>query len=83
MAGQLGMFSRINFNAKILNIGKIDEKNINPSEGFHNYGNIKTNYIILSGSVIGAKKRQLLLTFPLRKTKKQVNKDYEFVNLIR
>jgi large subunit ribosomal protein L3 len=83
MAGQLGMFSRIQYNGKVLSIGKIKENNINPKEGWKNFGNIKTEYIIVSGSVPGPAKRQMLLTVPLRKTKIQEKKKYDFIKLIR
>ena len=81
MAGQLGLFTRIQYNVKILEVGRIQEKNINPKSGFQGYGNIKTNYIIVGGSIGGAKKRQVLLTFPLRKTKKKEKINYEIVKL--
>ena len=83
MAGQIGLFSRVNYNSKIISFGKISEKNINPKSGFKNYGNIKTEYLIVGGSVSGPAKRQLLLTSPLRPTKKQGKKNYEFVGLAR
>ncbi|MFH1307857.1 MAG: 50S ribosomal protein L3 [archaeon] len=81
MSGQLGMFTRINYNNKIISLAKITEKNINPSSGFKHFGNIKTEYLILSGSVQGPSKRQLLLTKSLRKTKKQDKKNYELIDL--
>ncbi len=81
MAGQLGFFSRICYNNKIISSGKISEKNINPENGFKNYGKIKTDYIILRGSAQGPAKRQLLLTATLRPTKSQLKKNYEFLEL--
>ncbi|MBI2630163.1 50S ribosomal protein L3 [Candidatus Pacearchaeota archaeon] len=81
MAGQLGMFTRIQYNSKIVCIGKIAEKNINPENGWNAYGKIKTEYIIVPGSVHGTAKRQLLLTSPLRATKTRIKKQYEFVKL--
>ena len=82
MAGQLGMFSRVIYNLKIVSSGSISEKNINPSSGFKNYGNIKTNYIIVKGSIQGPAKRQILLTPSFRPTKKQIKKKYEFAELL-
>lgn len=81
MAGQLGMFSRISYNHKIINIGKISEQDINPGQGFKHFGKIKTEYLIVNGSVPGVEKRQLLLTMPLRASKKQEKKNYEFLGL--
>ena len=81
MAGQLGMFTRIKYNSKIISFGKISEKDINPKKGWKKYGNIQSEYIIIEGSVHGPSKRQLFLTLPLRSTKKQEKKNYEFIGL--
>lgn len=81
MAGQMGMFVRAVFNSKIIDISNINEKNINPSGGFKNFGNVKTDYLILSGSVQGPSKRQLIITQPLRKTKNTDKKIYELLEL--
>lgn len=81
MAGQMGLFTRANYNNKVLEVGKISEKNINPSEGWKKYGNIKTDYLILRGSVVGPTKKQIVLTAPLRKTKKQEKKNLEVIEL--
>jgi large subunit ribosomal protein L3 len=81
MAGQMGMFTRANYNHNVLSVGSISENNINPKPGFKKYGNIKTDYIILSGSVQGPSKRPIVLTQPLRSTKKQEKKNFEFIEL--
>ena len=84
MAGQLGMFTRVNYNLHVLEIGDVrkeGEQNLNKKEGFKNYGNVKSSYVILSGSVQGSKKRQMLITPALRPTKKQNKKQYEFIGL--
>jgi large subunit ribosomal protein L3 len=77
MAGQLGMFTRAIYNNKILKIGKSEES----LKGIKNYGNTKREYLIVQGSVQGSAKRQLVLTKPLRSTKKQKKKEYEFLEL--
>ncbi|MEM0473483.1 MAG: 50S ribosomal protein L3 [Candidatus Aenigmatarchaeota archaeon] len=59
-AGQLGFFQRTEFNKRILKIGN-DPKEINPKSGFTNYGIIRSNYLILQGSVPGPKKRLIAL----------------------
>jgi len=79
MAGQLGMFSRVHYNLTVIASGDITKENINRPQGFTHYGMIKTNYIILSGSVQGTPKRQILVTPALRPTKKQAKKKYELV----
>src|SRR3989344_8274618 len=82
MAGQLGMFSRVHYNLKVVSSANINEKKINPVSGFRNYGNVKTSYIIIKGSVQGPAKRQMLLTPSFRPTKLQTKRKYEFQELI-
>lgn len=77
MAGQLGMFSRVVYNNKILDLGEANEK----IKEIKNYGKINTDFIVVAGSVQGSAKRQVLLTQPLRPTKKQLKKDYELIEL--
>ena len=81
MAGQLGMFTRVHYNLNVIDSGSISEKDINKKNGFRHYGNLKTNYLILRGSVQGSVKRQILITTPLRLNKKQGKKDFEFLEL--
>jgi large subunit ribosomal protein L3 len=85
MAGQLGMFTRASYNSKIIEIGKAEEWKKegakNSLKNRLNYGDIKTDFIIVYGSVHGPSKRQLIITSPLRKTKKQAKKSYEFIEL--
>ncbi len=80
-AGQTGYFSRVAYNNLVLKVGKISEENINISSGFHKYGNLKTEFIILKGSVPGVPKRPLLMTTPLRPTKYTAKKKYEVIEL--
>jgi len=80
-AGQLGMFTRISYNSFIMQVGKISESDINKKQGFHKYGNIKTNYIILRGSIPGARKRALLVTKPLRPTRLKAKQKFEVLEL--
>jgi len=81
MAGQLGMFTRIGYNKKIIKIGKAEE--IAELKSIKNYGDLKTNYVLIYGSVQGPSKRQLILTSPLRITKKQAKKNYEFLEVAK
>jgi len=78
-AGQLGMFTRVIYNNKIIDIGKSENKFTN----IKNFGNIKTDYIIIQGSVQGPAKRQLLIMYPLRPSKLQVKKNFEFIEVLR
>jgi large subunit ribosomal protein L3 len=81
MAGQLGMFTRVAYNKKIIGLGKSDDKA--ELKNIKNYGDIKSDYIFVQGSVQGPAKRQLILTSSLRPTKKQIKKKYELLELIR
>jgi len=83
MAGQLGMFTRVIYNLKVVFSGNIAERNINSGTGFKHYGKIKTSYILIKGSVQGPTKRQILLTPPMRATKYQVKKKFEFQELVQ
>ena len=77
MAGQMGMNTRVVYNNKILEIGEGKFK------GLKNYGDIKTNYILVKGSVQGPAKRQVVLTNPLRETKKTKKKNYEVLGVMQ
>ena len=81
MAGQLGYFSRITYNNSILQVGKISDKNINQKGGFHKYGDIKTEFVILRGSIPGPKKRALLITPAIRPTRKKSKLNFEVLEL--
>jgi large subunit ribosomal protein L3 len=77
-AGQLGMFTRVIYNNKIIEMGKSSDREL---KNIKNFGNVKTNYVVVLGSVQGSSKRQLLITAPLRETKKQLKKNYEVLRL--
>jgi large subunit ribosomal protein L3 len=74
MAGQIGLFTRVVYNSKIIDIGKGKFSNIK------NYGNLNTDYLLVRGSIQGPAKRQILITRALRETKKQKKKEFEMVN---
>ena len=76
-AGQVGMFTRIVYNNKILDLGKSENK----FKNLKNYGEVNTEYLIVKGSVQGPVKRQLILTKSFKKTKKQDKKEYELIEL--
>jgi len=76
-AGQLGMFTRIVYNNQIIDLGKSEGK----FKNIKNYGDVKTNYILVKGSIQGPAKRQLMMTVALRTTKKQKKKNFELLEL--
>lgn len=82
MAGQLGKFTRVHYNQKILSLGKAEELK-ESLKAIKNYGDVKTDYVIVAGSVQGVPKRQILITSTLRTSKMQKKKNYEFLGVLR
>ena len=80
-AGQMGLHTRVHYNIKVLGKGNIGEKNINPASGFKNYGLIKNSYLVVSGSIQGPTKRQVLLTPSYRPTKEQAKRKLELLEV--
>ncbi len=68
-AGQMGFHQRVQYNNFILKISDKPEV-VNPRGGFINYGLIKSQFVMIKGSIMGAKKRMILLTEPVRLKKK-------------
>jgi large subunit ribosomal protein L3 len=64
-AGQMGYHQRIEYNKRILKMGK-DVKDVNVKGGFLRYGNLKSSYVIIDGSVPGTEKRTIKLRVPAR-----------------
>lgn len=82
MLGQLGLFSRVHYNQKVIGSGSIKEKDINPKTGYKHYGKISSNYLLIAGSVQGPPRRQILLTPSFRPTKMQAKKKLELIEVI-
>jgi large subunit ribosomal protein L3 len=66
MPGQMGFHKRTDYNKQILKISDIKTTNVNPTSGISRYGLVKGNYILIDGSIPGAKKRLVILTHPIR-----------------
>jgi len=64
-AGQMGFHNRVEINKRLMKIGEKGEE-ITPKGGFIRYGVIKSDYIVLLGSVPGPKKRLIKLRKPMR-----------------
>ncbi|MFA6073523.1 MAG: 50S ribosomal protein L3 [Candidatus Woesearchaeota archaeon] len=68
-AGQMGFHQRVQYNNQILRISDKPET-VNPKGGFLAYGEVTSSFVIVKGSIMGAKKRLIVLTEPIRlKTK--------------
>ncbi|MBI4210122.1 MAG: 50S ribosomal protein L3 [Candidatus Diapherotrites archaeon] len=63
--GQLGYQTRTEYNKRVLAIGS-NPATINPKGGFHNYGMVKGDYVLLTGSVPGPAKRIVALRGAVR-----------------
>jgi len=66
-AGKMGYHVRMDSNKWLLKIGNANE--ISKKGGFENYGVVKNQYILVKGSVIGAKRRLIRINEPLRPNK--------------
>lgn len=66
-AGKMGYHPRMEHNKWLLKIGNANE--ISKKGGFQKYGVIKNNYILVKGSVAGAKKRLIRMNDPIRPNK--------------
>jgi large subunit ribosomal protein L3 len=77
MAGQLGFQTRTEYNKRILRIG---EDGISPRGGFVNYGKVPKNYMLISGSVPGPRKRLVMLRKAMRWKDKPVPVELKHVS---
>jgi len=67
--GQMGFHKRTDYNKQILKISDAKTTNVNPISGFYHYGNVKSNIILISGSVPGARKRLIVFSHAIRQRK--------------
>ncbi len=63
--GQMGFHRRTELNKRILVIGH-NGYEITPSGGFPHYGIVRSDYIVVKGSIQGPPKRPLVLRWPVR-----------------
>ena len=66
-AGQMGTHHRVDFNKRILLLGS-DSAKVSPAGGFNRYGPIKSDYMVIKGSVQGAPKRLIRMRKAVRET---------------
>ncbi len=66
-AGQMGSHQRVDFNKRILLLGS-DSNRVSPAGGFNRYGPIKSDYIVIKGSVQGTPKRLIRMRKAVRET---------------
>ncbi|MBI5389435.1 50S ribosomal protein L3 [Candidatus Woesearchaeota archaeon] len=68
-AGKMGFHERTEYNKWLVKISNT-ASDINPSGGFLHYGQVKSNYVLIKGSLPGPAKRLLRLNHAIRPTKK-------------
>ena len=61
----MGYHQRIEYNKRILKIGK-DGKEISVKGGYTRYGAVNGSYILVEGSIPGTEKRTIRLRYPAR-----------------
>ena len=71
--GQMGYHTRTEYNKRILFVEN-DPKTISPPQGLVNYGILKNDFIVVSGSVPGPAKRTIALRHAIRKVDKNLAK---------
>ena len=69
-AGQMGFHTRTEYNKYIFIIGNGEEKPITPAGGFLHYGEVKSDYIVVKGSVPGPAKRIIGMRKAIRPPRK-------------
>ncbi|MFN3621808.1 MAG: 50S ribosomal protein L3 [Nitrososphaerales archaeon] len=65
-AGQRGFHKRIEYNKRILLIANPAETPITPKGGFHKFGVVNCDYMVLKGSIPGPTKRLIRLRYAVR-----------------
>ncbi len=78
--GKMGYHQRTEYNKLILKISN-NFKEINPNSGFHKYGLVKNDFILVKGSLPGARKRAIVLTESIRPPKKTESFEITSLNL--
>ncbi|MFC1686287.1 50S ribosomal protein L3 [Nanoarchaeota archaeon] len=84
MAGQLGFFTRVQYNNKIIKVEK-EWNNLKGSKEksfLNRYGEVKAPFCLIRGSISGPKKRAIVLTYATRPSKDAIKDNFEFVEII-
>jgi len=64
-AGQMGFHRRTEYNKRILAIGE-NGYEVTPAGGFLHYGVVRSQYVILAGTIPGVPKRPIVMRWPVR-----------------
>jgi len=79
--GKMGYHLRTEYNKQILKQG-LDGSEVVPKSGFHQYGLVKNNYVLIKGSVAGPRKGAVLVTAAIRPTKKMASFSLNSVSVV-
>jgi large subunit ribosomal protein L3 len=71
-AGQRGLHRRTELGKRVMTLGTSDEMPITPKGGFKHYGEVKSDYIVVRGSVQGPPKRFVKLRQTVRLKKRKI-----------
>ena len=82
-SGQMGNHQRTEFNRQILKVADVKTFNPNPVSGISHYGLVQGSYVLIAGSVPGAKKRLITFTHPARPRKNLFSQAPEIVAISR
>ena len=74
--GQTGYHQRTEYNKRVLRVANPEDHSITPSGGFLHYGEIKSDYILVKGSVPGPAKRLIRFRDATRGSDRTLH-DYE------
>jgi large subunit ribosomal protein L3 len=67
--GKMGYHLRTEYNVQVIKVGE-EGKELVPKGGLRNYGSLNNSYLLLKGSVVGPKRRAVMLVSSIRKNKK-------------
>jgi large subunit ribosomal protein L3 len=67
--GKWGFHERTEYNKQVLLVSD-DPTKVNPAGGFLSYGNVKSNFVLVKGSITGSRKRLVIFKAPIRPNKK-------------
>ncbi|MBU0757262.1 MAG: 50S ribosomal protein L3 [Nanoarchaeota archaeon] len=79
-AGKMGFHQRTEYNKKIMKISNEVEL-IKQDGGFINYGEPKSSYMLIKGSIAGSKKRTILFTPQMRPNKRKTTEASTIVHI--
>ena len=80
--GRMGNHLRTEYNKQLLKIGQ-DGKEVTPKAGIQKYGVVNNTYLLIRGSVVGSRKKALMLTRSIRINKKMTKEapEIKYVSL--